>query len=296
MNPIRLFRSFSFPVLLFCGAAWQCSRGLAQPAGQLVLHQDDVAFVVQYGGRSGSPGIPSWKIVVRRDDAGNIADLRVPADSPNKLSSNRPVTTILSGAGAEAKGNLGKGRDAFGTTRADVFQVVENGPGKIVVRTTGQSPNNQIEQSFTYTFTPAGVRIEAAILALMDLTSVGLWPPWDYREVAESHLKAVPIRTQGSATWASLPSSGHDRLQNMPAGVRYPVEIELRLKRPAPTYVKIFYDQKFADSPERIGHNTKTVPPEAPTAFIKNFAMTKGHGMKRGERTGIVYRYEFETR
>lgn len=290
------FSSTLLSALLVGGAASLCSPGLAQAAGQLVLREVDGAFVVQYGGRTGSPGIPSWRISVRRDDAGNLSDIRVPADSPDKLSSNRPVTTILSGAGEAAKGNLGKGRDAFGTTRAEVFQVVENTPGKMVVRTRGKSPNDQIEQSFTYTFTPAGIRIEAAILALMDLTSVGLWPPWDYREVADSHLKAVPIRTQGSASWASLPSSGHDRLQHMPAGVRYPVEIELKLKRPEPTYVKIFYDQKFDDSPERIGHNTKTVPPEAPITFIKNFAMTKGHGMKRGERTGIVYRYEFEIR
>ncbi len=57
--------------------------GKSSPAATLAVRQEPGILIVQSSGEGGHQvGIPSWKAVLRRDDAGNISALHVPAHHP----------------------------------------------------------------------------------------------------------------------------------------------------------------------------------------------------------------------
>lgn len=88
----------------------------ASAEGSLTLREEPGVYTVEFSGRAGVSGIPSWKAVIRRDDAGNISRLQVPADDPRPLASRTgqwPLTIVMSKNTLGVAGTMTKGRENF---------------------------------------------------------------------------------------------------------------------------------------------------------------------------------------
>jgi hypothetical protein len=220
-----------------------------QSSATLTVTEEPGVIIVRSSGAEAQVGIPTWKAVLRRNDGGNISALHVPADHPIQLSSRTtgqwPLTVLMSKNDQGVKGTMSKGRENYASFPVETFQLVEQTPRRVVVRIAGPSKNKHFEQERTYTFTPDGIAIDASMLPLIDLRSVAFDPHWNRTQLADSHQGAVPMRTQGRVGWVPMPSSGRDGVTPLPQGVDFPLEIELRLRRPEPTFVRVFYDQVF---------------------------------------------------
>ena len=202
----------------------------APAADVLTVQENPDVLTIEFGGRQGAVGIPSWRVVLRRGHAGNITDLRVPHDSPASLAypedSLWPLAVLATAANPDLPATMSKDRENFALFPVDTFAIAEKSAEKIVVRVGGPSRNMHYEHHRTYTFTPVGVQIEGEVLSLINLREVSLKTRWDRRQIADSHVAALPVRTQGRPGWLYLSSSGRDGATPLPAGVKFPLEAE----------------------------------------------------------------------
>jgi hypothetical protein len=286
------------------GADRQASApaGTAQPAAMLTVQEESGVLVVQSSGAGGRQvGIPAWKAVLRRDDAGNISALHVPADHPAQLSSRSgqwPITILQSKNDQDVAGTMSRGRENYAAFEVETFQLVEQTPGKVVVQVAGPSKNRHFEHERSYTFTPEGITIEGSVLPLIEMTSVAFDPHWDRTQLADSHQGAVPMRTQGRVGWVPMPSSGRDGATPLPAGLNFPLEIELRLRRPDPTFVRVFYDQVFeayAGKRTLIHNNKDYFDPKAKRMLYEKLTGISAGPVAKGARQSFKVRFVFET-
>jgi hypothetical protein len=272
---------------------------------RLSLHDGGDVATIQFGGRGGPVGIPSWKAVVRRDDAGNLSALYVPADSSKPLGARTgqwPLAVVASVNGAGVPGTMSGGRENYAQFSVESFSIGESSPERIVVMIGGPSKNRHYEHRRTYTFTPEGVKIEGVVRALIDLRNVGLWSNWDRTLLADTHIALVPVRTQGREGWVYMQSTGQDSAKPLPQLVwplaaTFPLEIQLKLRRETPTYLKLLLDRNFESAEERrLVHNDKDVAlPQGGRRYGKIISMISGKVPEGTEQTYQV-RYEFETR
>ena len=269
--------------------------------GRLTLEEQPGVFTIQYSGRAGYIGIPSWKAVVRQDDAGNITALHVPADHPVPLSSRTgqwPISIIMSKNTGGVEGTMTKGRENFARFPVEKFRLVEHSPEKIVIEIGGPSKNRHYEHQRTYTFTPAGIQIEGSLLPLIDLASVAFDPHFNLTQIADSHLAFLPMRTQGRGGWVYFPSSGRDGATKLPEGVDFPLEAQLRLRREQPIFLKIFYDKTFEAAAEKrvLIHNNKDGwEAKADKVIFEKLIGIVGYPVPKGALQTFKVRFEFET-
>ncbi len=289
--------TFLLTALLFAGE----SAATEAPTGQLILEEQPGVFTIQYTGHSGYLGIPSWKAVIRQDDAGNIAALHVPADHPVPLSSRTgqwPISIVMSKNTDGVEGTMTKGRENFARFPVETFQLVERSPEKIVIAVGGPSKNRHYEHHRTYTFTPAGIQIEGTLLPLIDLSSVAFDPHFNRTQIADSHLALLPVRTQGRGGWIYMPSSGRDGATPLPDGVDFPLEAQLRLRRDQPIFLKIFYDKNFESAAGKrvLIHNNKDGwEAKADKVIFEKLVGIAGYPVPKGARQTFKVRFEFET-
>lgn len=273
--------------------------------GELSVHDHGAILTIQYGGKSGEVGIPSWKAVLKRDDGGNISALHVPADSPRPLGARTDYWPLAVLATDNKKGVVGTwsdGREIYSWFAVPTFRLREKEAQKIVVEMGGPSEHKHYEHRRTYTFTPAGIQIEGEITALIDLDDISLASVWDRRQIADSHLADLPVRTQGRVTWAYMTSTGRDAAQALPdsAGAfvaKYPLEAELRLRRPTPTFVRIFFDQNFesAAGQRLLVHTNKDHVFRDGRKSFEKLVFMPGGSVAKGATQTYKMRFEFET-
>ena len=268
---------------------------------QLTLEEQPGVFTIHYSGRLGYIGIPSWKAVVRQDDAGNITALHVPADHPVPLSSRTgqwPISIVMSKNTGGIDGTMTKGRENFARFPVDTFRLVERSPDKIVIAVGGPSKNRHYEHQRTYTFTPVGIQIEGTLLPLIDLSSVAFDPHFNRTQIADSHLALLPLRTQGRGGWVYMAPSGRDGATALPEGVDFPLEAQLRLRREQPIFLKIFYDQTFESAAGKrvLIHNNKDGwEAKADKVIFEKLVGIVGYPVPKGARQTFKVRFEFET-
>jgi hypothetical protein len=225
----------------------------------------------------------------------------VPADFPYPVSSNRgfwPITILATRNSDGVEGMMSRGRENYAAFPVARFEIVERSPEKIVVRVGGPSQNQHFEHERTYTFTARGVMIEGEVLPLLNLASIAFDPHWDLQQIADSHVSMVPMRTQGRPGWGFMPSSGSDGVTAMPGGVDFPLEVELRLRRPVPTYIRTFWDKTFSSHRHKrlFGHNNKDYTSPSGRAYHEKLLIIAGGPIPKGQRETFKVRYEFETR
>lgn len=298
---MRPFRRFALLVAVAISTA-TLARASGQPG--LLVEEDSGVIVVSYAGTpaaSGRPGVPSWKAILRQKDAGNISALHVPADSPRDLSSRRggwPIT-ILATRSVAGEHQPDKGRENYASFMVETMKVETKSPDEVVIKVAGPSRQKHFDHERTYTFTPRGVVIEASLVALVDLKRVSWDPHWDRDQVADSHVAATPLRTQGAHGWIPQFSSGSDAVTPLPAGVDFPLEAEVKLARPEPTYLRIFIDKNFDTSrgARMMVNNNKDFEalPSHRMYYEKLIGGTAGGPLLKGQRDSIKIRYEFET-
>ncbi|HYC69839.1 MAG TPA: hypothetical protein VEB66_01445 [Opitutaceae bacterium] len=294
----RLGRASLLAALLSCapgaGPAAEPDRGV------LKLAEEPGVYTVEFSGRGGYLGIPSWKAVVRRDDAGNISALHVPADHPRPLGSRTgqwPLTIVMSKNSLGVEGTMTKGRENYARFPVERFELREHAPERIVIAVGGPSPNRHYTHERTYTFTPAGVQIEGSLTALIDLSSIAFDPHFDRTQIADSHGAFTPMRTQGRGGWVYCGSSGRDGATALPEGVDYPLEAQLRLRRTQPIFLKLFYDQPFAAAAARrqIIHNNKDGwEAKADKVIFEKLVGFAGFPVPAGTTERFKVRFEFE--
>lgn len=299
---LMTFRLTSVVMVAFLFLALRsAARAVALVPGELRLQEAAGEIAIIYGGRTGPVGIPSWKAVLRQDDAGNISALHIPADRAKPLGSRAgqwPLTIVQVVNASGAEGTLSRGRENYAQFRVPIFEVRERSPQRIVVHIAGDSKNRHFAHERSYVFTPEGVKIEATIVPLIDLSTVAFIPHWDRTELADSHQNAVPMRPQDRPSWVHMPSSGTDSAVPMPKWLKFPLEIELRLRRPEPTFVRVFYDKIFeagADA-RQIIHNNKDGSDSAQRKIVydKLTGITAGP-VPKGARQTFHARFFFET-
>lgn len=272
----------------------------ASAEGSLTLRDEPGVYTVEFSGRAGVSGIPSWKAVVRRDDAGNISRLQVPADDPRPLASRTgqwPLTIVMSKNTLGVAGTMTKGRENFARFPVERFELREHTAERIVIAIGGPSPNRHYTHERTYTFTPAGIQIEGSVTALIDLTSIAFDPHFDRTQIADSHGAFTPMRTQGRGGWVYCPSSGRDGATSLPDGVDYPLEAQLRLRRAQPIFLKLFYDQPFAAAAAKrqIIHNNKDGwEAKADKVIYEKLVGFAGFPVPAGTTERFKVRFEFE--
>jgi hypothetical protein len=272
----------------------------AQSGGTLSLVEEPGVYTVEFSGRDGYLGIPSWKAVVRRDDAGNISALHVPADHPRPLGSRTgqwPLTVVMSKNTLGVEGTMNKGRENFARFPVERFELIETSSEKIVIAVGGPSKNRHYTHERIYTFTPAGFQIEGSLTALIDLASIAFDPHFDRTQIADSHGAFTPMRTQGRGGWLYASSSGRDGATTLPDGVDYPLEAQLRLRRSSPIFLKLFYDQPFttAASKRQIIHNNKDGwEAKADKVIFEKLVGFAGFPVPAGTTERFKVRFEFE--
>jgi hypothetical protein len=276
--------------------------GARQSSATLTVTEEPGVLIVQSSGEGDRRvGIPSWKAVLRRADGGNISALHVPAEHPAQLSSRSgqwPITVLQTKNEQGVAGTMSRGRENYAAFSVETFQLVERAPQKVVVRVAGPSKNKHFEHERTYTFSPEGIAIEGSILPLIGLSSVAFDPHWDRTQLADSHQGAVPMRTQGRVGWVPMPSSGRDGATPLPDGVNFPLEIELRLRRATPTFVRLFYDQVFEayGSKRVLIHNNKDYfEAKADKMLFEKLTGISAGPVAAGARQTFKARFQFET-
>ena len=262
-------------------------------AERLTLQRDNDVVTVEFSGRTAMKAIPSWKAVLRRDDGGNITALHVPADSPISVAHHRrfwPVTLILGRNGHGHPGTESRGRESFASFPVTVFEVKKETAGEIVVAVSGTSPHAQFKHARTYTFRPEGIEMDGSAELLMELERLGLWTAWNRSQLAGGGSGPLPVRSQGQSSWTPLATRGHDRGIPLPPGVAYPLEVDLALARPVPTFVKICFDRNF----ESVAASRALVYNVKEQHLI--VAMVAATSIPAGQTQTYRYRFEFETR
>jgi hypothetical protein len=268
----------------------------------LFLTESPGVVVVQFNGRAGRIGIPSWKAILRRDAGGNISELHVPADNPAPLGSRVgqwPLSVIVSHNVIGVEGTMTRGRESDGDFQIENFEVTERSPAKVVVQTGGPSPHKHFEEQRTYTFTPKGIQVEGEVVALIDIARFGFNPHWDRTQLDDSHIAMMPLRTQGKLGWHYLSSAGSDESLPLPAGVDYPLEAELKLRQAKPTFVRIFFDQNFG-SPKGnrvfLYNDKDDIDGTQKILLYEKLTCFGSDKVPKGERRPFKARFEFETR
>lgn len=300
-SPPRTLPLAALSIALALGLLPAVLFGASPPANQLTLEETPGVFTVYYTGKSGYIGIPSWKAVVRQDDAGNITALHVPADHPVPLSSRTgqwPISIIMSKNTSGIEGTMTKGRENFARFPVETFKLVEHSPEKIIIATGGPSKNRHYEHHRTYTFTPAGIQIEGSLLPLIDLSSIAFDPHFNLTQIADSHHAMLPLRTQGRGGWTYMASSGRDGATALPEGADFPLEAQLKLRRGTPTVLKIFYDKNFesASGKRVLIHNNKDGwEAKADKIIYEKLVGIAGFPVPKGAEQTFKVRFEFET-
>lgn len=302
MTPLaRIARYLPALLALAFAPAAHSAETATSASDKLTLHQEPGVFTIHYSGRSGYIGIPSWKAVVRQDDAGNITALHCPADHPTPLSSRTgqwPISIIMSKNTGGIEGTMSKGRENYARFPVETFRLVEHSPEKIVIAIGGPSKNRHYEHQRTYTFTPAGIQIEGSLLPLIDLSSIAFDPHFNLTQIADSHIALLPLRTQGRGGWIYFPSSGRDGAVPLPQGVDFPLEAQLRLRRDQPIFLKIFYDKTFeaaADKRVLIHNNKDGWEAKADKVIFEKLVGIVGYPVPKGALQTFKMRFEFET-
>jgi len=271
------------------------------PLGILSLHETRDVLVIQYGGKAGAVGIPSWKAVVHADDGGNITAFHVPAHNPVSLGSrdaHDPMTMVSGRNGEGLVPTLYKGRDHYVGFRPERFEVGQKSSERIVLHVAGPSKHRFYVHDRTYLFTAAGVEISGWIDPLVNLEVVSFMPHWDRRQLADTHMNAVPLRTQGRHGWIPMLSSGQDGASSLPGGVDFPLEMELKLRLATPTFVRLFIDQPFdaAAGTKRFVHNNKDMFLNvADRVLYEKLTGITGFPVAKGARQNYKVRFGFET-
>ena len=273
----------------------------APPFGKLELHRADDAIVIQFGGRAGEVGIPSWRAVVRPESGGNISAFHVPAHNPASLGSRdaHDAFTMVAGRNGEnLVPTLYKGREHYQGFRPAVFEIKETAAERIVIHVAGPSRNKFYTHDRTYVFTPAGVEISGSIDPHVNLEVVSFMPHWDRRMLADTHMQSMPLRTQGRHGWIHMTSSGQDGASSLPGGVDFPLEAEVKLRLPAPTFVRMFFDQPFeaAKGTKRFVHNNKDMFLNvANRVLYEKLTGITGFPVPKGAKQTYKVRFVFET-
>lgn len=284
------------------GAAHAPVTNVAAPAfGKLELHRAGDAVVIQFGGKSGELGIPSWRAVVRPESGGNISAFHVPAHNPASLGSRdaHDAFTMVAGRNGEnLVPTLYKGREHYQGFRPEVFEIKETSAERIVIHVAGPSRNKFYTHDRTYVFTPAGVEIAGMIDPHVNLEVVSFMPHWDRRMLADTHMQSLPLRTQGRHGWILMGSSGQDGASSLPGGVDFPLEAEVKLRLPTPTFVRMFYDKPFeaAAGTKRFVHNNKDMFLNvANRVLYEKLTGITGFPVPKGAKQNYKVRFVFET-
>jgi hypothetical protein len=273
---------------------------LAAP-GKLAVVDEGGVLTITFGGRDGRVGIPSWKVVLRRDDAGNISSLHVPAEDATPLAARGgvwPLAVVATMNDAGISGTMSKGRENYVNFAAETFRVAETSAEKIVVDVGGPSKNRHFIHQRRYTFTPVGLKMEGSVNALIDLASVIVAFHWDRMEIADSHITALPLRARERTGWVYMMATGSDSAQPMPKFADFPLEAELRLRRATPTYIRTFFDRNFesAAGKTRLVHNNKDVQNGGHPMLFKKMICLPGGPVAKGTEQTYELRLEFESR
>jgi hypothetical protein len=264
-----------------------------------MVHEQPGVFTVMFGGNA---QVPSWRAVLRQDDAGNISELYIPAESTRELSARDyqwPLTCIGSSNSAGVEGTMSRGRENYANFPVATFEMIKKSPEAIVIHAAGPSKNKHFEQDRTYTFTAKGVAIEASILPLIALNGLGFSQHWDREQLADVTNNAIRIRKQGRDGWILLPSSGQDGSHPLHWTATYPNEIEFMLRRPTPTFVRLFVDKNFeaAEGKNLFGHNDKDYFHAADHRLLyEKMTDVSSGSVAAGEKQTYKVRFEFEAR
>jgi hypothetical protein len=301
MKTVKTFTGLGLALLLGALTNVAAQGTVATPSAGLVLHDEGGAITVQFDGRPGRVGIPSWKVVLRRKDAGNIASLHVPANDPRPLVAGAdvwPLGVIATKNDAGIRGTLSRGRENYRGFEVEIFRVVEASAEEIIVEVGGPSKNRHFVHRRLYTFTPIGLKMEGTIDALIDLSSVTVAFHWDRMQVADSHTVALPLRQLDRPSWVYMMATGNDRAQLTPTFAAYPFEAELRLRRTTPMYIKTFFDRNFESATEkpRLVNNNKDVQYGTRPKLFKKMICMPGGAVEKGTQQTYAIRLEFESR
>ena len=224
--------------------SWNTVRGQFDVYGDLSAQQSGGLLTVSY---SGGGGIPSWRIVLDRDDGANIVETHVPNEGPPLEEPGwwQPNFIPLTINNGQAPANYGGTKELFRGFTVPTFDILEQNSTRIVVNTGGTSPNSNFTHTRTYTFTRQGVHMVGEFETLVDVHHLGLWGGFDDALVTVPN-NELPIRSQGSSNWSSLPPGDRDSAgQPLPAGVQYPIETRMDLVNHPGTSVHFFFDRPF---------------------------------------------------
>jgi hypothetical protein len=268
--------------------------------GKLILTEQPGILTIAYGGSS---RIPSWKVVLLQDDGGNLSAIHVPASNPAPLSSRDdqwPLGVMSTGNSDGAEGTMTKGRENFAKFKVRTFEVQSRSDDKVVVHVAGPSKNSHYDHDRLYTFTPAGVAVEGTVTSIVQLSYISIATHWARDQLADSVLPALPIRKQGRGGWIYMASTGRDGPAPLVSPAGYPLEIELTLRQPTSTTVRLFFDKNFeiAGDKETLVHNNKdSVKPKVQEmAYEKVVTMSAAGPMPKGTKQTYGFRFTFEAR
>jgi hypothetical protein len=185
----------------------------------------------------GGNGIPSWKTVVDRNFGGNITALHVPADNVNfsRGSTFPPFVpqNIFSG-----------NKDNF-TGVPSQFSIVKESPDTVIITFSGTSPRGSYTHARTYTFTREGIALTGAMTPSNILDNYGIYCPIVNGVIDFRTDQKLPVRTQGTAQWHYMASTGGDYPAPLPTGVVYPFEAYFKVKGADQVYFWFYYDKPF---------------------------------------------------
>jgi hypothetical protein len=188
---------------------------------------------------SGEIGYPSYKIVVDRNEAGNLTKIHVPANGPDMCYKDEWLTCMpIIGPGAS-------GWDKFRGFSVPVFQITEQSNNRVVIKTGGKSSGGGFYHYRTYMFTREGIQMNGEFIPLVTCRHVSNWGGFDYRVVHWPNVKILPVQTQGSDFWKYMFPHSRDVSTYLPPGVDYPLHAMLKFRDHPDWYINFLFDKKL---------------------------------------------------
>jgi hypothetical protein len=192
----------------------------------------------------GGPGIPPWKIVVDKNNGGNIVSMHAPHNSPSICywPKDQYVTLMpIVGPGST-------GWDFYKGNTPAVFNIVEQTDQRVEIYTGGRSPGGNFNQYRTYVFTKEGVMLKGEITPLTYCRHVSNWGGYNY-QVVYNPSGQLPMRRQGTAAWAYMPPGASDGSpKSLPSGVIYPIDVEFQFRSNAKWFMHLKFDKKMKNA------------------------------------------------
>lgn len=223
------------PSILVCSMATAAQLSFKQSGGKVTISYD------------GSTGIPSWKVVIDRDNGANLDEVHVPANGPNLcyIGGNGPTLVPIVGPGST-------GWDYFRGFTPSIFKIEEQSSTRVVISMGGTAPRKKFEHYRTYTFTKEGIKIKGRWVPLVWCRHVSNWGGWDYRHL-ETPGEKLPMRSQGTTEWKYMNSGASDGSpKSLPAGVSYPLETQIKIRGHESLYMIHRFDQKLESMRSRL--------------------------------------------